>query len=142
MTEKKLCTDLVAALAAPGFLVFKHHDESTAGVPDISVNGAARTVWVEVKYVRPDSSVEREVTKRQVQWANMRLLEHATGARALYVVYEERSPGEFVTTVHRPSSLSNLFNQGMAWPAPAYALRHFEGKAHREVANLLHGGAR
>lgn len=54
MTEAKVCTDLRAALLRllPGARVYKHHDVSTAGIPDLSINWNQRTMWVEVKLLK------------------------------------------------------------------------------------------
>jgi hypothetical protein len=137
MTEKQLTADLRKELDRPGWLVLKHADKSTVGIPDLSVSGAGRVVWIEVKYVRPDSSVEREVTKHPAQWANMRLLEHATARKAFYVVYEEREPRKFTTSLWLPSELEREFARGVAWPV---AKAWFPGKAHAMVAHFVRGG--
>jgi len=46
-----LCKLLRATL--PGAVVYRHEDQFTAGIPDISVTWRGRTVWVEVKLDRP-----------------------------------------------------------------------------------------
>jgi len=78
MNEAGLCTKIRADLlhVLPRAIVTKHHDLSTAGVPDISVNWRGQTLWIEVKLL------EARETKRaflkhfdHLQLANCILLE-------------------------------------------------------------------
>lgn len=78
MTEANLCTKLRADLLRllPGAVITKHHDLSTAGVPDLSVNWCRRTTWVEVKLLKPRES--RSAFRKHfdaLQLANNLLLE-------------------------------------------------------------------
>ena len=52
MNEATLKRNLVKAIksAMPGAVVFRHEDQFTAGIPDISVTWAGITTWWEVKY--------------------------------------------------------------------------------------------
>jgi hypothetical protein len=54
MDEKAFVRKLAIALeeAMPGAVVWKHCDSSTAGIPDLSVTWARRTLWLEGKVIR------------------------------------------------------------------------------------------
>lgn len=56
MDEAKLKDDLTAYLRANllRFVIFRHEDRSTYGIPDLSVTGLTRTSWLEVKFANPD----------------------------------------------------------------------------------------
>ena len=55
MNENTIKDELVKRLrrAAPRFVVFRHEDRFTAGIPDISMTGRGATSWWEVKYLNP-----------------------------------------------------------------------------------------
>lgn len=56
--------------ANPRAVVLKHRDETTAGVPDLSITAAGKTSWLEVKYLRPGetpSQVRKHFPRRQLQ---------------------------------------------------------------------------
>lgn len=57
-------------------VVFKHHDVSTAGIPDMSVTYGGLTFWVELKLVR-EGETEAKFRKHfdPLQLAQCRLLE-------------------------------------------------------------------
>lgn len=48
-----LCKVLRAAVVPAGGVVYRHEDTFTGGIPDISVNLDARTVWAEAKLDKP-----------------------------------------------------------------------------------------
>ena len=52
MNEATLKRNLVKSIKStmPGAVVFRHEDQFTAGIPDISVTWAGITTWWEVKY--------------------------------------------------------------------------------------------
>jgi len=53
MIESDLKRGLVKALRGiPGAVVYRHEDQFTAGMPDISVTKRGRVVWIEVKFDR------------------------------------------------------------------------------------------
>lgn len=120
----KLKASTLAALPPPA-VFFKHHDGSTAGVPDCSVNHERATWWIEVKYVRPGSSVAREIGKHPLQLATMQMLKLAT-SRALYVVYHDHGRKRFTTTLWCPFILEHEIKSGFASPVPRamYAMPH------------------
>lgn len=52
MTETQFTSKLVRALKdhlGPDFVIFKHADGYTAGIPDISISFGQRTLWIEAK---------------------------------------------------------------------------------------------
>lgn len=83
LSEAKLVAALMKALGPelPGYVIIKHHDTITAGVPDLSVTGRGRTTWLEVKYANP------KIYFRGAQSELMKKL-YASGS-AFYVVYRE-----------------------------------------------------
>lgn len=56
MDEAKIKDDLTAFLRQEllRFVIFRHEDRSTYGVPDLSVTGLTRTSWLEVKFANPE----------------------------------------------------------------------------------------
>jgi hypothetical protein len=48
-----LCRLLRESVVPRGGIVYRHEDTFTGGIPDISVNLDARTVWAEVKFDKP-----------------------------------------------------------------------------------------
>jgi len=97
--ENKLCGELVRALrlTLPQFVVFKHADLVTSGIPDISVTGLKRTLWLEVKFANPG------VIDRGIQAATMKRLGRA--GLAYYVIY---SAGYDATYVCSPEQLERF----------------------------------
>jgi hypothetical protein len=82
MHESKYSSGLVKHLQEHlgGSVVFKHSDQLTCGIPDISVNWRTKTTWLEIK---------REGGKiRGLQDRNMKRLAAVTG-NAFYVVYSD-----------------------------------------------------
>jgi len=61
----------------PGHVLLRHEDKMTAGIPDISVTGHGRTLWIEVKF--------GVITGRGIQAMTMERL--AQYGMAVYVVY-------------------------------------------------------
>jgi hypothetical protein len=69
MTESKWTSQFVKSLRQhPGFVVLKHSDRFTAGVPDISVTYRDRTLWLEVK--KNKQSRRPKVQQRILQMLN------------------------------------------------------------------------
>ena len=56
MNEASLKQALVALMRAElaPFVIFRHEDRITSGIPDISVTGNRHTSWWEVKFANPD----------------------------------------------------------------------------------------
>ena len=63
------------------FVCIRHEDKFTHGIPDISITGYGRTLWLEVKYFNPD------LISKGIQELTMRRL--AVAGMARYVVYSE-----------------------------------------------------
>lgn len=55
MTEATLKSTLVTKLRSSldGFVILRHEDRFTGGIPDMSVSGMGRTSWYEVKFANP-----------------------------------------------------------------------------------------
>jgi len=87
INEAKLTLALVKALkkGLPGYVIIKHHDQITAGVPDISVTGRRKTTWLELKYANPG------IIARGIQDKMMRDL--GVAGSAFYVVYRANKLG-------------------------------------------------
>lgn len=81
MNEADCKGSFVKALreALPHFVVFRHEDHFTHGLPDISVTGNGRTSWIEAKYANPSFK------SKGIQNLNMRRL--AKAGIAFYVVF-------------------------------------------------------
>jgi len=83
MNEASVTARLVQAVRSlPGFVVFKHNDAKTAGIPDVSVTARGLTTWIEVK-------VGETIEGRQVQEITMMRLDRASQGGAIYVLYSE-----------------------------------------------------
>lgn len=78
--KHELCNLLKQAL--PGSVVFRHEDQFTAGIPDISVTWGGITVWIEVKLAKPS------IKGREIQLMTGVRLDGA--GNCIYVVYELR----------------------------------------------------
>lgn len=63
MTEhdlsRKLVKALRVALEPACFVILKHNQRTGVGVPDISVTGAGRTSWWELKYLKAGRLIQR-----------------------------------------------------------------------------------
>jgi len=108
MTEATVCTSLRAALLRllPGAIIYKHHDLSTKGIPDLSVNWHDRTAWIEVKLMKPTEPVAAfKKHFEAVQLANAVLLE-----RQVMTLYFVTYPinGELRAVLWRPTDLHHL----------------------------------
>lgn len=70
MNEATRKAQLVKQIKAtfPGFVVFRHEDSFTAGIPDISVSNrdVLKTVWLEVKYGNEPLTALQEQTLRKL----------------------------------------------------------------------------
>lgn len=69
----------------PGVVVFKHADSLTAGIPDISVTGNGKTLWLECKVIRTGTD---RVPLRPLQHQTMIRLSQA--GMAYYIVWTPR----------------------------------------------------
>lgn len=85
----------------PRFVVMRHEDRWTSGIPDFSVDGAGRTSWYEVKHADPefDSEGIQELT----------CLRLAVASYCRYVIYYENKDGaEKRTMIVHPKHLHAL----------------------------------
>lgn len=103
MTEASLKSAFVAeAKKIPGFVILRHEDKISSGMPDISVTGGGRTTWIETKYAKPRlvGSGIQELT----------MLRLAAAGVAYYLVWEEKRDVRRTLLVH-PRHLHNLLPQ-------------------------------
>jgi hypothetical protein len=92
MNEAAITRDLKDFLISKngGGPVIKHSDQSTLGLPDLSVTGAKQTVWIEVKLVK--FKMPKPVPWRKIvgynkpQYRCMTTLDFH-GASAVYVIF-------------------------------------------------------
>jgi len=75
------------------FVVFRHEDKTTYGVPDTSVTGNGKTSWWEIKLANPDFKSHGQ------QELNMRRLANI-GHFARYIIYEEIKGKRLTYIVH------------------------------------------
>ena len=92
--ESSLKSGLMKELKAhlPGFVALRHEDMRSAGIPDLSLTGCARTTWWEFKYGMPSfkGSGIQELT----------MLRLAAAGYARYVVWEEKRDVKRTLIVH------------------------------------------
>jgi hypothetical protein len=96
MTEADMSRKLVEHLqrGLPGAVIFKHNDQVTAGIPDISLTWNGRTTWIEVKLVKESGVISRGIQQ-------LRCLQLARQGSCVYVIFEQRS-GDAWTTIRNP----------------------------------------
>lgn len=102
MNEKELKSKLVKRMRKKlrGAVVFRHEDQWTSGIPDISVTFQG-TTWIEVKYVKEDS----ELKMRGVQKLTCQNLED--NGDCWILIYEDHSIFGQRTHLIRPSVVDN-----------------------------------
>lgn len=85
MTEKTLTNALLKTLRKelPEAVIFKHADQVTAGIPDISVTYEGITIWFELKYVKT------KIHSRELQHYTMLRLQNA--GHPFYILYIEKT---------------------------------------------------
>jgi len=84
------------------FVVIRHEDHLTHGIPDISVTGNKKTVWIEVKFGDP------KFESRGIQELTMKRL--ALAGLAFYVVYYQQLNERRVYIVH-PNDIGKDFSE-------------------------------
>ncbi len=122
MTEADLKRRLVRALKStmPGAVVFRHEDQFTAGIPDISVTWAGITTWWEVKY----SPIGRSSKPTQLQGYTLDQLSRQSTA-GLITYAETKRCGKYVL-IHD-------------YADDAMAATNLTDWSHEAVASLIHG---
>ena len=93
-TEAKLKTKLVEHLRKmyPGYVVLRHEDRFTFGIPDISVTGHGRTSWWEAKHANPDFE--------SLGYQELTMLRLSAGGYARYIIWEEIGDVKRTLIVH------------------------------------------
>ena len=120
MNEATLKRALVKAIKTtmPGVVVFRHEDQFTAGIPDISVTWAGITTWWEVKY----SPIGRNSTVTKLQGYTLDQLSRQSTA-GLITYAETKRAGRSVA-----------FRDYTEWKAV-----DLTGWRHEAVASLIQG---
>ena len=101
MNEAELKGKLVKRLRKDlaGSVVFRHEDQFTAGIPDISVTWNGLTCWIEVKHVTPKKPFK--ATGLQIQTAK----KLAKQGNCYIVVYHESKTGLLSTFIINPEKI-------------------------------------
>lgn len=100
MDERSISADTRKGLRKRGFYVTKHEDMSTIGVPDMTIDGNGRTLWVEDKYIAVNelrNSIGARtlvVPKRRPQMVSM--VQHTIHSLAEYWLYQNVNGEVFV----------------------------------------------
>lgn len=103
MNETVLKVSLVqVARSYKGFVVIRHEDRFTHGIPDLSITYKKRTFWLEVKYADPKFS-----TKGIQELTMMRL---ALAGFAYFIIYYEKGKEKRTFIVH-PKDIGKSFDE-------------------------------
>lgn len=123
MDESKLKGALcdVARQTLKSFVIIRHEDRFTHGIPDISIDGNKTCTWLEVKYANPGFK-----TKGIQELTMLRL---ALASHAYFVVYWERNK-EKRTYIVDPCDIGKDMN---SWE------RFRDGFNHQWVVEFIKG---
>ena len=118
MNEAYLKGCLVKALRheMPGSVVYRHEDQFTAGIPDISVTWREHTAWIEVKFDRPGR-------RAKITPAQQLALQQLPGILITYVLFKDGGKQTHVSGSGISGSYDG-FNHGMIAKSLSY---HMEG---------------
>lgn len=132
--EAKLKSNLMIMLrqALPKYVLFRHEDKFTSGIPDISITGFAKTSWFEVKHATPDfdSPGIQELTMLRLA---------AAGFHARYIIFTEDKNGDFKKTFIIHPKYIKLFSQKDGVAVEASCL-DFNNKFLLEYIRGVHEG--
>jgi hypothetical protein len=106
MNEATLKAELVkiARAAMNGYVIIRHEDRGTYGIPDISATGNGKTSWWEAKFANPDFNSKGIQDLTMLRLANVGL--------ARYIIYEiTKEKDKFVHIVH-PRDLAKWRESG------------------------------
>lgn len=100
MNEATLKAALVkeAREALRGWVIIRHEDHFTHGIPDISFTGLGQTTWIEAKYANP------KIKMKGIQELTMKRL--AAAGRAKFLIYWEKG-SEKRTYLVDPADIGN-----------------------------------
>lgn len=103
MTEASVLSALIAVLRSrfPGAVIFKFHDISTKGMPDIAMTWNGFTTWIEVKLLKKGTSLKD--CSEPLQLHTMTSLARQSEDRAVYVVYDAVNK---TTALYQPAALA------------------------------------
>jgi hypothetical protein len=100
-----------ARRAFSGFSIFRHEDNFTHGIPDISITGLGITSWWEVKLADPSLDAKEF---RGVQYDTMISLE-VISSFARYIIFElNPKTGEKATRIVRPQHFHTWKSSGVS----------------------------
>jgi len=134
MTEATLKSALVRELHArlPAYVVIRHEDKFTHGVPDLSITGCGHTSWWEAKYANPSLDLSG------IQ--NLMMLRLETRGCARFIFFYDGALGQR-TYVIRPTWLIDRAT-GLAkpeWNIWPYAAGFAYGMLCEEVQRVHEG---
>lgn len=119
MNEASMTRDIIRDLrkAFPRAVIFKHHDLSTAGIPDMSVTFNNLTHWIELKFFKNNetkSTIDKHFDRLQL--ATMRLLERQ--GPAFYLIGMQRRAVGTALAVWSPANIAEVLEM----PHPEWTL--------------------
>lgn len=107
----------------PGFVIIRHEDVRTSGIPDLSLTGYGKDSWIEIKHGTPDFQSEgiQELT----------MLRLAGAGYARYLIYREDKNGQSKKTmIVHPTHIKDLeaeawcIGHNHKWAAEFFRKRH------------------
>lgn len=120
--ESHIKADLVKELRAslPRFVIIRHEDRITSGIPDISATGGGFTTWIECKFADPkfQSKGIQELTMSRLSLAAF---------QAIYIVWRIHKGHKFTYKVH-PGDIGKPFE---GWT------NYKEGFDHKWIAEII-----
>ena len=102
---KRLKEEFSATTYRTSFVVFRHEDRRTYGIPDTSVTGLGKTTWWEVKHATP------KIDGREIQNLTCRRLARAGYCR--YIVFQELDADNKLTLIVHPDNTESMIAE--AW---------------------------
>ena len=105
MTEATLKSALVKDLRyfLPGYVILRHEDRITHGIPDITVTGSGKTTWIEAKFANP------KFQSRGIQELTLSRL--ALAGSAFYIVWSLDKFGDRLTYIVSPKDIGKPMDE-------------------------------
>lgn len=95
-------------------VIFKHHDISTSGIPDMSITYGGLTFWIELKLLKEGESRAKFLRHFEpLQLAECRLLERQ--GRCFYLLAQEAKGQKTAAELWSPARLDLMLRQ-LKWP--------------------------
>lgn len=109
----------LARATLQGFVVQRHEEHFTHGVPDISVMGLQRASWWEVKLAQPDETGRLVFKSKGIQ--ELTMLRLSVAVMAWHIVYSIDNDESKRVHIVQPSKLSQ-------WESSPYSAKGFNHK--------------